>query len=311
MRKLRKTTLLVITLIIYANIIFAFQKGTSQKYEEAKRIYDKAKKLVYKKQWEKAAESFRKIAQEFSSHDFTDDSLYWLGYSLNNLGKELDDLDQVLNVEKEALINLEVLIKNFESSQYFDDAKRLTIEIASDLVKKGFDEYKKYITKGVEEDKNIEVKIIAIDTLLNMDPQKAFPILEKIILKPNDQKLKERAIFVLAQRADPRVIPLLTKVILEDKNTRIREKAVFWLGQMGSPESLKQLVNIYPSISEYKVKKKIISSISQSGSKQAAKHLIYLYKRETNLDLKKKIIFWLGTSGTKEAQEFILNILEE
>ena len=50
-----------------------------------------------------------------------------------------------MRMNKQAVDNLNSLIERFSSSTWVDDAKRLRISIAEELVKNGINDYRKYI----------------------------------------------------------------------------------------------------------------------------------------------------------------------
>lgn len=280
---------------------------------EVKKIFQEAKRLIYAKEWSKAAEQFMKITDAFPDSDVADDSFYWLSYSLNKLSETGKDPDKTLEIKKEALKSLALLMKRFPGSEWYEEAKLLTMEIAQELAARGLKGYEKYITNGVKEEENADLKAVALATLLEMDKEKAFPSVVKILKSSKDPKLRRNVIFSLAQIKDERVIPLLVEAVNTDPDSEVKKQAVFMLGQMGNPESYKHLLYIYEKATDLELKRQIIFSISQiggEGSDAVVKDLIHIYQIEKNLELKKQIIFMLGQSQNKEAQAFILKILE-
>lgn len=302
------TIFIVFSMLINTSGHAAAQNKAAEK--EVKNLFLEAKRLVYSKEWQKAMEQFKKIAENFSESRLADDSLYWLGYSMNKLSQNLQNLDKTLKIKEDAVKNLTLLVKQYPSSKWVDDAKVLRVEIAESLVTRGLKNYKKFILDAVKEETEMDIKEVALIALLNADKEKAFSTAEKILRQGKNPRMRAKAIFVLSQLGDSRVIPLLKEMALKDSDKEVKGQAVYWLGQVRSPESLKQLLKIYDSAPGLELKKKVIFSISQYGGEQAVKELIRIYKKEKNLELKKQIIFWLGNSKSKEAQEFILKILE-
>lgn len=308
-----KTVIIILFVLFSLSTAAAQEKAASNRDKDEKKaadMYREAKQSVSRKDWSKAMKQLQAIVETYSDTKLTDDSLYWLGYSMNRLSQTFENLDKILDTQKEALSQLEALMQRYPSSKWIDYAKLLRVDIADNLVKKGFRQYK-YILNGASKDPDIEVKLAALDALLHMDKEQAFPVLEKIIRTNKNPELKGKAIFILSQYNDPRVVPLLAEVVLKDTNKQIREKAIFWLGQIRGPESLNQLVKIYKIIEDVELKEKVIFSIAQSGSEDGIKLLIKLYQKEKSLRLKKKIIFWLGQSRSEEARKFIQKILME
>jgi tetratricopeptide (TPR) repeat protein len=308
-----KTVIIILFVLFSLSAAAAQEKAASNRDKDEKKAADmfrEAKQWTSRKDWSKAMNQLQKIVETYSDTKITDDSLYWLGYSMNQLSQKLENLDEILDIQKQALSRLETLMQRYPSSKWIDDAKVLRVEIADNLVKRGFKQYK-YILNGASKDPDIEVKLAALDALLHMDKEQAFPILEKIIRTNKNPELKEKAIFILSQKNDPRVVPLLAEVVLKDEDKKTREKAIFWLGQIRGAESLNQLVKIYKNIEEVELLEKVIFSIAQGGGENGIKHLIRLYQKEKSFRLKKKIIFWLGQSRSEEARKFIEKILME
>jgi tetratricopeptide (TPR) repeat protein len=311
MKFIQITSIILVVLLCWSAPAIAREKASENKNEEkVEDLYKKAKQFIYKKDWIKALEKLRQVAGSFPGSKLEDVSLYWSSYSLNQLSQTFENLDKILEAQEEALSQLETLMRQYPSSKWVDDAKLLRVEIAGDLVNKGFKKYR-YILNGASKDPDIELKIAALDALLQMDKEKAFPILEKIIRSDKNPVLREKAIFILSQINDPRVVPILAEAALKDNNKQIREKAIFWLGQIRRTESINQLVKIYKSIEDIELKEKVIFSIAQYGGEKGIKYLIELYQKEKIIRLKKKIIFWLGQSRSEEAKKFIEKILME
>jgi outer membrane protein assembly factor BamD (BamD/ComL family) len=287
----------------------------SGNFKEAEALYKKAKLAVYKKDWDTALKGFRRVAEAFSNNKWTDDSLYWLGYSLKKSSEHLENLDEYLKTYETALRNLEHLMRTFPSSRWVDDARLLKVEIAEELVKKGFSQYKKYIINRASGEADLDMKLAALNALLNTDKEKAMPMLEKFIRTNKDSRLRQKAILVLSQTCGSEAIPLLTELVQNDTDKKVRETAVFWLGNMAdgkNKELLNTLGKLYKSMGnnpgDTRLKEKIIFAISRTGD-EGVSRLIKMYKSEKDVRLKKKIIFWLGQSQNEDALAFIQEIL--
>ncbi len=283
------------------------KKSTLEK--DVAEMFREAKKNIYSKNWQKAIRLFTTIAEEHSRSKWGDDALYWLGYSLNNKSKSRKKTDDTVSLKIRAIEELSRLHKRYPDSKWSDDANLLIVEIAGELAKRGLKKYKKVILDSAKEKDNFEIKLAALDSLLNMENEKAFPILEKIVRKDKNAEMRKKALFILSQHNHSRVIPLLVEAALKDKNEENRKSAVFWLGQMDRPDSNRELLKLYNTVG-MDLKSHILSAISQYGEDKAAKQLILLYKQEKDLDLSKQIIFCLGNNDSKEARKFILKLLE-
>lgn len=304
------TCVLVAFLMMNSGILLSAQKEDPDE-KTAKIEFLKAKKLFYQKEWQKAAEQFDKIVTDFPDSSWVDDSLYWLGYSLNKITENVQDLNDVLEKKEEALKKLALLVERFPSSKWADDAKTLTVDIAEELAAKGLKDYKKYIIDSVKEETDAEMKLTALAALWSMDKEKALPKIKEIIRTSKNGKLKEGAIFLLGQSKDRAGTALLMEIIQNETDKEIKEHAVMALALVRTPESYDFLVKLYDKAGDSRLKEHLISAIAMFRSPQAAQELIRIYKKETDIKLKKQVVFWLGQNKSKEAQEFILKILEQ
>ncbi len=123
----------------------------------------------------------------------------------------------------------------------------LRIELAESLVNAGKIQYKKYITGSAEtgNGSDMDVKLVALDALMQMNEEKALPILKKIIRESKDKNIRAKAVFVLSQHDDPSVPPLLGEIARKDEDPYVREQAVFWLGQEGGEAGMRSLIDLY------------------------------------------------------------------
>ena len=75
-----------------------------------------------------------------------------------------------------------------------------------------------------------DLKLLAIQGLQQMDPAQGVPLLEKILQGNQSPRLKERALFVLAQSGSPRAQQVLTGIAKGNANPDLQRKAIQYLG---------------------------------------------------------------------------------
>lgn len=318
MKHIKTAIILLVALLLLlvstadAAVTAGAEKDKSKSEKEAFSLFKKAKTDMSKKNWEEAVKQFSKIADAYSDSKVAAESYYWLAYSMYKASDVLDNLDKILESQKAAIIYLETLRQQFPSSKWLDDGKRLQVEIAQELVKKGLSKYKKYIENGAAATSDDDLKLVALDALLNMDKEKAFPILEKIIRTSKNQKLRRKAIFIISQTRDDRVPPLLVSVALKDSDLKVREKAIFWLGQHGGKSVLADLDKIYKNLGDSKIdlmlKEKVIFSIGQVGNEKAMELLITIAKSDENIKMREKAVFWIGQQNSEKSLKLLLDI---
>jgi HEAT repeat protein len=241
--------------------------------EREEELYDTATDALDEHDWRTAAKLFRKVAGMTMSH--ADASLYWLAYTQNKMGQR-----------SEALATLLEFQKVYPHSRWKEDGKALEVEIRQASGQQVSPEH------VADED----VKLMALNGLLGSDPDRALPILEKILVSNNSKKIKERALFVLTQSGSPRAYEIVAKVAKGDMHPDLQTPAVRYLGIMGGEQSRKLLADVYTSSSDVKVKKTVLKSYMIAGDRA---HLLVLAKGEQNAELRGDAITQLGILGAR------------
>lgn len=143
-----------------------------------------------------------------------------------------------------------------------------------------------------------ELKLLALNGLMNTEPSKALPLLEKVINGNSDATVKDRALFVLAQSNSPSAIATLTHIAQSNSDTSVREHAVRYLGMMGGQKGAAALAQIYATTNSIAVKRSILRSYMVGGD---TTQLIAAAKAEQNQKLRSEAIRELGLSGSPQA----------
>ena len=219
----------------------------------------------------RALEAFDALAAGKSAH--AAEALYWKAYALNKM-----------NRRAEALTALAQLRKAYANSRWQDDAKALEIEIRQASGEK--------VNPNAEPDEDL--KLMALNGLMNSDPERAIPLIEKVLQGSQSPKLKERALFVLAQNDNPKSRQILLRTARNGSDPDLQMKAIHYLGIMGSKENRQVLADLYASSSDAGVKREVLHAFMISGDRE---HLLQAAKSEKNPDLRMEAIHQLGISG--------------
>ena len=202
-----------------------------------------------------------------------DGALYWRAYAQNKLGQR-----------DAAVATLTELQNTYASSHWLDDAKALQVEIRQQSGQPVSPE------SATDED----LKLLALNSLMNSDPERSVPMLEKLLKSSNSPRLKERALFVLAQSRSPKAREVLASVAKGGSNPDLQAKAVEYLGIYGGRDNLQLLVDVYKSSNDTQIKRAILNSFMVAGSRE---NLLAVAKSESNQELKLHAIQLLGNVG--------------
>jgi HEAT repeat protein len=221
---------------VQATPFIVVERGEQGQYERGQNALDNGK-------WDQAIEAFDQVIQKKGAK--AEGATYWKAYAQNRLGRRTD-----------ALATLDALLKAYPNGRWANDAKALQVEVkqaAGQVVRP-------------EQEVDEDLKLIALNSLLQTDADKAVPMLETFLKGSSSPKLKERALFVLAQVDSPQARAALTAVAKGQANPDLQLRAVRYLGMHRGDENVKLLVEIYKSTSDTDVKRQVIQSLTMAGS---------------------------------------------
>ncbi len=176
-----------------------------------------------------------------------DAALYWRAYSLDKL-----------NRQAEALTSVAELLKGYPSSRWLADARALEIQVRQRAGQP--------VSPEVQADE--ELKLFAIQGLQHQDPEQAIPMLEKLLQGTSSPRLKERALFVLAQSNAARARQVMTTVARGGSNPDLQMKAIQYIGMQGSQPNRQLLGEIYTSSTDVDVKRQILRAYMMAGDRE-------------------------------------------
>lgn len=236
--------------------------------------YQKGLRALDARQWDEAVGDFDASASHKGRS--ADAALYWKAYAMNRAGRREDALDTISEL-KDA----------YPSSRWIKDAKALELEMraaAGDPVNAG----------TYSDD---DLKLLAVNSLMQSDPEKALPIIQKLLASNNSEKIKDRALFVLAQNRSPEARKLLGDMARNSSNPNLQLKAIRYMSMMGNKETHQELVSVYGSTSDARLKRAILQGFMMSGSQDL---LLNAAKTEKDPELRKEAIRQLAISGGGE-----------
>jgi HEAT repeat protein len=242
---------------------------------QGEEYYQQGTKALDERRWDKAVEAFNEVIRLKGSR--ADGALYWKAYAQNKMGRR-----------SEALAGIEALRKDYPGSRWLSDAKALELEIRQASGQ----------AVPPESEADEDLKLMALNSLQNSDPERALPLLEKILKGNNSPKLKERALFVLAQSGSPQAREMLAQIARGSAMPDLQVKALNYLGLFGGKESKQLLADIYASSTADSVKRQILRSFMVGGDKD---RLLAAAKGEKNPELRREAIHQLGVLGAKDA----------
>jgi len=244
-----------------------------EKRDREQELYDNAVEALDEARWEKAAVKFDQVGKGGGPR--ADAALYWKAYAYNKLGRRDD-----------ALATLGELGRTYPQSRWLKDAKALEVEVRQSTGQ----------PVRPESETDEDLKIIAINGLQQTDPERAVPLLEKVLQGSGSPKLKQRALFVLAQAGSLQAREAMARIARGQSNPDLQRKAVEYLGLFGGKESRQVLADIYAGSSDVDVKRAILRSFMVVGDRE---RLLAAARGEKVVELRREAIRQLGVLGAQ------------
>jgi hypothetical protein len=279
------------------------REGAERARERELRDYERGQQALERAEWTVAAERFQAIAAAAGAR--ADAALYWRAYALDKLGQRA-----------EALTAVAELTKAFPKSRWLGDARALEVQV------------RQRVGQPVSLDAagDEELKLLALNALQQSAPEQAVPMLQQILQGTQSLKLKERALFVLAQSSSPEARKVLAGVARQG-NPDLQRKAIDYLGVHGSAENRALLAEVYQASDDVDVKRRILraymvsgdrarvlaaatgesnaelrgEAVRQLGVMSAHDELWQLYQKESSVDVKRQILqaMFVGGNATR------------
>jgi hypothetical protein len=234
-------------------------------------LYERGLSALDGRRYDQALDCFTEVATRGQAH--ADGALYWKAYTLNKLGRR-DDANA-------ALADLR---KNYASSHWLDDAKALELEVKQSSGQR----------VSPESESTDELKLLALEGLVQSDPDRAYPILDKLLKGPQSPSLKKRAIYVLALSNSPRSQQLLEQIARGGGNPDLQMAAIQYLGRSGKDANKSVvLFEIYNASPDANVKRAVLRELASNRDKD---HLMQIAKSDKSVEMRQESIRMLGGS---------------
>ena len=301
--------------------------------------YANGLKAMDEGRWADALKSFDKLAAE--RKDYVESALFWRAYNLEKLGRASDAsatcgqlasaypnsswngecaaLRVEMNVNlsklkvKVAELKANDLLANADQMRENADAVRETERETRDSTRQLYrdmaEEYGPYGKKGSQtpHDPNDDLKLLALNSLMQQEPEKAMPVLRTFILSDKPIELRRRALFVLGESKAPGAQELLMEVATKSTDPQLQRAAVQTLATTRGKKAAPDLVKIYQGSSDHEVKRAAVSGLFLA---QDAADLVELSRAKKDMDMKRDIVTQLALMHDPAATAYMEELLK-
>jgi len=235
------------------------------------QVYSEATKAIDEGRWSDAEQL---LDQVFNLHGRrADAAVYWKAYAKDKEGRPSDALEACASLRQ-----------NYPQSNWLKECSALEIEIRG---KSGSP-----VQPQAEQDE--ELKLLALNSLMDGDNSHALPILQQIIEGQSSERLKERALFVLAQNQSKQAQELLGQIVRGEKDPNLQIKAIRLLAAAQGSNSTSMLDGIYGKSNDPSVKRAVLDSYLVMND---AEKLAQIAQHESDPELAHHAVSELGAMG--------------
>jgi HEAT repeats len=256
--------------VVPTNIAFA-QVITNSHEDE---LYNRGMQSLDEGKYQEALQQFSALSDMKGRR--TDAALYWKAYANNKMGRRT-----------EALAGVAELRRAFPQSKWLKDAGALELEIKQAQGR----------PVNPEAESNCELKIMALNSLMNSDQERAVTMLENVLKSNSCPKAKDKALFVLSQSSAPAAQQTLARIAQAQQSPELQRKAIEYIGLTETEQSERILADIYKSATSSEIKRAVIQAYVASDAKA---ELAKLAHTERDRVLRNETINALGAVGARE-----------
>ena len=262
--------------------------------------------------WPDAVSAFDRVINEKGKR--VDAAFYWKAYSLNKLGKTplaIATCDQLRSQFADSTWNKDCAVISMDGKadpKLRADQMRMNADIHAPKVRIApfavwSDGFGDRVVPGSDED----LKILAMNSLLNKDPATAIPLLRGILSGNQSMNVKKHALFVLAQSKSPEAEAILHDAAMGKLDPQLQGEAIRSMAVFQGKRANDTLAEAYRTTTDPKIKKSIISAMFITKD---APRMVEMAKNEKDLEVKRTIVSQLALMNDKAATDYMLELLK-
>jgi len=298
----------------------------------ADSAYRAARRALNNSQYARAAELFSSIRDKYPRSTYVPNTYYWQAFALYR-----DGSDDALRAAREALKTQK---DKYPKATTRRDAEALLRRVQGALAQQGDSEAAEDAladadrvapprperppraprpprpdrthSEACNDDDDDDIRIAALNAVLQMDADRAVPLLKTVLARRDEGSacLRRKAVFLVSQKRSEETSRILLDAVRNDPDKEVREQAVFWLSQVPGEETVAALDSILrDSRTEGEIQDKAIFALSQHRSPRAGAILrAYAERRDAPADNREKAIFWLGQHRSADNAQFLKDL---
>ena len=321
--------------------------------DPADSVYRNARNALNNGEYGLAAKLFADLAKNYPKSAYQNDARYYEALSRYKIGTtdELKAAAKLLEpVASKGSGSTMQYTENRRGGANDTDFAALYQRVNGALAQRGDREAAAKIQKAAEtggatcDQDDIRIRSEALNALSQMDPERANPILRRVLEKKDEcsASLRRNAVFMLGRRGDAESAALLMTVAKSDPDVGVRGEAISFLARTPGDAGLNALEEMLRTESDERIQRAVVRALTSSDNQKArasmralidrkdapialrveavnsfnsdrattddAAYLRNLYSKADNDRLKEAIIGAVSRMGGAENDQFVFNI---
>jgi HEAT repeat protein len=312
------------------------------KQDPADAAYRQAREAFNKGDFARASQMFKSVIDKYPSYQYHGDAMYYLAFSYYRLGG---------TERMRSAIQTLARLKEMHPGMAKGDVATLRTRICGELARGGDEACAAEVSESASSiaraerdaakaekaadraeraaersagrgssssssncpnaDDEDDERVAALNALLQMDADRAVPILTKVLERRDEcsAPLRRKAVFLLSQKRTPQTADVLLKIARNDPDEEVRQQAVFWLSQVPDERAVDMLEDILRNSKDEELQNKALFALSQHRSPRGSAILRdFATKPGASTELRGQAIFWLGQRNSQENNDFLRNL---
>lgn len=238
--------------------------------------------------WEQALQQFVALEQQLRRDEpaAADSALYWQAYAQHQARRVA-----------EARATVERLQREFPQSRWLADAQRLLGTSAAAAASAAAED------AGADVAEREALVESALTGLLSAPPERALPLLQRVITGNYSARSKERALFVLSQIDDPQASAQILQIARSGEPV-LRDRAIRMLGMSGGEAARQALQTLYRDSADMQVRRSVLQAWMISAD---ADSMLQAARTDASSSLRAEAVRLLGAMGALDELRQLLS----
>jgi hypothetical protein len=262
----------------------------------AEQLMQEARAALNRERYAEAAELMHEVQRASREARYAGNAMYWEAFARYRL--------QRLQELKRAVALLERQLEEYPDVETARDAETLRARLYAEMAERGQIEGITEIEKISEQDRiRQETRIQALHALMQMNPERAMPLLEDIVRGKTDDpvEIRRNALFVLCRLDDERSTDLLIDMLHTTEEPELLTEIIMCLSRQDSDRALDAIIELFETSQDRQVDEAAMFAIGRNGGDRAFELLAGIARTpDKSGDLRAQAMFGLAHSGRDE-----------